>query len=98
MEDPKKWRKWTDDRNCVAIVAAWGDQWQTKKGWENVRDRRIEVAKWLNKYHRGKVGVLKALIEGTLETSSARIPYHPGYFLRRKAQKPVFVYEEIPEK
>ena len=87
MVDPEKWSDWTNDPNCVAIVAGWG---VIRKNEKSVKDRRRKVTEWLNRNHSGKVG--------TLGTSPAGDPYHPQYYLREKGKIPVFKFGKIPEK
>ena len=100
MVDPEEWNNWTDDPNCVAIVAGWGDPWQKSKGWKKVRDRRIKVAEWLNRNHGRKVGKAgrKEGKVGTLGTSPAGYPYHPQHYHRNKGKiLPEFKFKDIPE-
>ena len=85
-EDPEAWRDLCDDRNCVAICAAWG---QIGPDHREVGKRRREVARWLNRNYSRKVG--------TLGFSRAEIPYHPISDVFMRNVRPEFRIEQIPE-
>ena len=86
-DHPAAWSQLCSDRNCVAICAAWGE---IRGGEREVRARRIEVARWLNRHHSGKVG--------TLGLSRAGFPYHPNSDVFRRDRRPQFRIEPIPER